>query len=293
MDLSIIIVNYRTYKLTKQTLKSVIKNKHLFSYEILVVDNASGDGSLERLQNDFQEEENSGLIKFIASDCNRGFAYANNLAIKKSVADYILLLNSDTVIVNDCLEKCLNYIKADDKIGALGCKVLLPDGSLDKACRRSFPDVDVSFYRFSGLSNLFPESKRFGRYNLTYLDENETCEIECLVGAFMMVRRNVINQVGLLDETFFMYGEDIDWCYRIKAAGWKIVYYADAEVIHYKGSSSNQKENPKLIYEFYRAMYIFYNKHYKHKYNWLVTALVHIGIKVNCKLKMFINKFKA
>lgn len=293
MDLSIIIVNYQTYELTKQAVKSVINNEQAFSYEILIVDNASGDGSLEKLQNYFQEEKDNGLIRFISSDENRGFAYANNLAIKKSSANYVLLLNSDTVVVKDSLEKCLNYIKADHKIGALGCKVLLPDGSLDKACRRSFPDVDVSFYRLSGLSKLFPRSRRFGRYNLTYLDENKTCEIECLVGAFMMVRREVINQIGLLDETFFMYGEDIDWCYRIKAAGWKIVYYADAEVIHYKGSSSSLKENPKLIYEFYRAMYIFYNKHYKHKYNWLVTALVHLGIKLNCRLKLFLNKFKA
>ncbi|MDI6644787.1 MAG: glycosyltransferase family 2 protein [Methanobacteriaceae archaeon] len=293
MDLSIIIVNYRTYHLTKQVIESIITKDHSLSFDIYVVDNASGDGSLEKLKKDFHDEVDQGIITFISNPKNNGFAHANNVAIKRSSAKYILLLNSDTVILDDCLEKCVNYMESHEKIGALGCKVLLPDGSLDKACRRSFPDVDVSFYRMSGLSKIFPRSRRFGRYNLTYLDENETYEIECLVGAFMMVRREVINQIGLLDETFFMYGEDIDWCYRIKAAGWKIVYYADAEVIHYKGSSSSHKENPKLIYEFYRAMYLFYNKHYKHKYSWLVTALVHLGIKLNCRLKMFINNFKA
>jgi len=292
MDLSIIIVNYRTYHLTKQAIESVIRKDHPFSYEIFLVDNASGDGSLKKLQKDFREETDNGLIRFIANKENKGFAYANNVAITKSKAEYVLLLNSDTVIVDACLEKCLNYMQKDDKIGALGCKVVLPDGTLDKACRRSFPDINVSFYHMSGLSRLFPKSKQFGKYNLTYMDENETYEIECLVGAFMLVRCKVIKQIGLMDERFFMYGEDIDWCYRIKSAGWKIVYYSDAEIIHYKGASSNIKEKPKLIYEFYRAMYIFYNKHYKHKYPWIVTVFVYIGIKLNCKIKLFLNKLK-
>lgn len=290
MDLSIIIVNYCTYDLTKQTIESVINKKHPFSYEIYVVDNASTDGSLQNLKRDFYKESEEGLIKFIANEENRGFAHANNLAISQISSKYILLLNSDTIVVDDCLEKCIEYMESDDTVGAVGCKVVLPDGTLDKACRRSFPDFNVSFYRMTGLSYIFPKSKRFGRYNLTYLDENETYEVDCLVGAFMMVRSAAIHHVGLLDETFFMYGEDIDWCYRIKEVGWKIVYYSDAEIIHYKGASSKQKNI--LIYEFYRAMYLFYNKHYKDEYSKIITAVTYAGIWGMYGLKLSLNTLR-
>lgn len=290
MDLSIIIVNYCTYDLTKQAIESVINKDHPFSYKIYAVDNASTDGSLENLQNDFLKESENGLIKFIANKENKGFAHANNLAMKQISSKYVLLLNSDTVIVDDCLERCITYMETNEAVGALGCKVVLPDGTLDKACRRSFPDFNVSFYRMTGLSRIFPKSKRFGRYNLTYLDENETYEVDCLVGAFMLVRSAVIGDVGHLDETFFMYGEDIDWCYRIKAAGWKIMYYSDAKIVHYKGSSSKQKN--KVIYEFYRAMYIFYNKHYKDTYPKIITAVTYAGIGGMYGLKWFSNSLR-
>ncbi len=292
MDLSIIIVNYRTYDLTKQTIESVISKEHPFSYEIYLVDNASSDGSLEKLQEDFQKQSADGLIKFIANTTNSGFANANNLAIQQSTARYVLLLNSDTVIINDCLSKSINFIEKDQKIGALGCKVLLANGKLDKACRRSFPTFSVSAYRMLGLSRIFPKSKRFGKYNLTYLDENQTYEVDCLVGAFMLVRADVIHQVGLLDEDFFMYGEDIDWCYRIKQRGWKIVYYADAEIIHYKGGSKNSPEKSRLTREFYRSMVLFYNKHYRDTYPWIINGITYLGIGVICRLKIFINILK-
>ena len=218
-----------------------------------------------------------------------GFAHANNLALQETDAEYVLLLNSDTVVLDNCLEESLDYMKTHPDTGVLGCKVVLPDNTLDKACRRSFPDFYVSFYRMTGLSRLFPKSKRFGRYNLTYLDEDETYEVDCVVGAFMLVRSKAIQEVGLLDETFFMYGEDIDWCYRIKAANWKIIYYSDAKIVHYKGSSFSKKQNTKLTYEFYRAMYIFYNKHYKEGYPWITTAATYAGIWGICGIKMFKN----
>jgi len=289
MDLSIIIVNYRTYDLTKQTIGSIITKKHSFSYKIYMVDNASQDGSLEKLQEDFSKEADDGLIKFITNKENKGFAFANNVAIKQASSKYVLLLNSDTIIMDNCLEECINYMEADKHIGALGCKVVLPDGTLDKACKRSFPDVNVSLYRMTGLSHLFPRSERFGKYNLTYLDENEIYEVDCLVGAFMMVRSAAIDQIGLLDETFFMYGEDIDWCYRIKSTGWKVVYYGPAKIIHYKGGSTKKT---KLLYEFYRSMYLFYNKHYKTEYPWIVTDVTYMSIWGMYGLKMFLNLFK-
>jgi GT2 family glycosyltransferase len=173
-------------------------------------------------------------------------------------------------------------MEAETEIGALGCKILLPDGTLDKACKRSFPDVTVSFYRMTGLSLLFPRSKRFGKYNLMYLDENKTYEVDSLSGAFMMVRRKAIDEVGLLDEDFFMYGEDIDWCYRIKEAGFKVVYYGLAEIIHYKGGSGRNK---KALYEFYNAMRLFYDKHYQDKNPWIINNLIYMGIGVIYNLK--------
>ena len=290
MDLSIIVVNYRTYDLTRQTIESILKRKHPFSYEVFLVDNASGDGSLERLKEHFQENEK---IRFIENKENRGFAHANNQALKEANSDYILLLNSDTVVLDSCLERCIEHIKKDEKIGALGCKVLLPDGKLDKACRRSFPTVGVSFCRMTGLSRIFPKSKRFGRYNLTYLDENETYEVDCIVGAFMLVRSKTIEEVGLLDESFFMYGEDIDWCYRMKAKNWKVVYYSDAQIIHCKGGSINDKEKPKIIYEFYRAMHLFYRKHYKDHYPKVITAVTYLGIWGIYSLKRSVNFFRS
>ncbi len=292
MDLSIIIVNYQTYELTKQTIDSIINKDHPFQYEIYMVDNASPDDSLERLQKDFAPEQETGLIKFMANNRNSGFAHANNLALKESNAKYVLLLNSDTVILNRALAKCINHMEEDSSIGALGCKVVLPDGSLDKACRRSFPTFSVSFYRMVGLSRLFPKSKRFGRYNLTFLDENQTYEVDCLVGAFMLVRSEAIQEVGLLDEQFFMYGEDIDWCYRIKSGGWKVVYYSDAEIVHYKGGSNNNLDKPRLIREFYRSMYLFYNKHYRDNYSFIITGITYLGIGGICGLKLILNRLK-
>ena len=167
LDLSIIIVNYETYNLTKNTIKSITEHDQPFEYDIYVVDNGSKDGSIERLKKDFDNESEIGLIKFILNKENKGFAHANNVALKKTSAKYVLLLNSDTIVVDNCLEKSLEYMEIHEDVGVLGCKVILPDNSLDKACRRSFPDFNVSFYRMTGLSHLFPKSKRFGRYNLT------------------------------------------------------------------------------------------------------------------------------
>jgi GT2 family glycosyltransferase len=289
MDLSIIIVNFETFQMTQQTIKSVLNHGNPFSYDIYVVDNASEDGSFEELQKTFAKESEEGKIKFIQNSENGGFAQANNLALKRTNSEYVLLLNSDTVVVGDCLEKSMNYMKNHPDTGILGCKVLLPDGTLDKACRRSFPEFSVSFYRMTGLSKLFPKSGRFGRYNLTYLDEDETYEVDCVMGAFMLLKSSTIDDVGLLDEKFFMYGEDIDWCYRTKTAGWKVIYYSEAEIIHYKGSSNTKKQNKRMIHEFYRAMYIFYNKHYKENYPWITTLATYMGIWSLCQFKLFKN----
>ena len=203
VDISIIIVNFKTYELTKQTIESIIKNAKNISYEIILVDNASSDESIETLEIDFDTQVKRKLIKIIKNNQNLGFSKANNIGMKASKGDYILTLNSDTVIIEDCIEKCLNYIKYDEGIGALGCRVLLPDGKLDKPCKRGFPTPKASLFYMLKLDKLFPKEESFGAYNLTYLSEDEINEVDSLVGAFMLVPRAVIEKVGMLDEELF------------------------------------------------------------------------------------------
>jgi GT2 family glycosyltransferase len=172
---------------------------------------------------------------------------ANNKGINISRGRYILLLNSDTVVIEDCIKKCINYLDKQKNIGALGCKIILPGGNLDKACKRGFPTPEASLYYMLKLDELYPQSRKFGKYNLTYIDENVISEVDSLVGAFMMLRRETIYEVGLLDERFFMYGEETDWCYRFKKAGWKILFTPAAQIIHLGGASSKQVKGAMLV----------------------------------------------
>ncbi|WP_461436294.1 glycosyltransferase family 2 protein [Methanosphaera sp.] len=272
MDLSIIIVNFRTYDLTKQTIISVLDTVKNIEYEILVVDNDSADGSLEKLIQDFKNES---LVKFIKNNHNDGFAVANNLAFKEAKGEYTLLLNSDVIVNDRTINESLDYIKGNKNIGILGCKVVLPDGTLDKACRRSFPTFKVSFYRMSGLSKLFPNSKRFNQYNLSYLDENGVYPVDCVVGAFMLIDSEVMRKCNGLDESYFMYGEDIDLCYKVKELGYEVYYFGKYDIIHYKGASG---KNKRLLYEFYKSMEIFYNKHYKKEDSFVINIITYVSI---------------
>lgn len=285
MDLSIIVVSYNTKELLKQTIQSVDRVNNNFSYEIIVVDNNSVDNSAEMIKVGFPK------VILIENHENLGFAKANNKGILVAEGRYILLLNSDTEVLGDCIEKCIEYMNSNIDIGILGCKVILPDGKLDHACKRGFPTPWASLTYGLKLDKLFSKSKLFGQYDLTFLNEDEINEVDACMGAFMMVRREAISDAGLLDEDFFMYGEDIDWCYRIKNAGWKVVYYPEAKIIHYKGSSS-KKKRVKCIYEFHRAMYLFYNKHYVKKYNIFITAAVYIGIALRLSISFIVNLFK-
>lgn len=284
MDLSIIIVNYKTFNLTKDCVNSILNSSLSCDYEIIIVDNASGDGSLEKLEEYFK---NSFNVRFIPSNINGGFAYANNLAINDSNAKYYLLLNSDTIVEDNTLSNALDYIESHKDIGALGVRVCLEDGSLDKACRRSFPNPTNSFYRLFHI----PNRSNNDDYNLDDLDDDGIYDIDCLTGAFMLIPSNVVDELGSLDETFFMYGEDIDLCYRIKQGGYRIVYYGKVKITHFKGASSKKQKN-KLIYEFYRAMYIFYRKHYTEKYSSALNLLVYIGIALLFIVHLILNIFK-
>ncbi|MBN2012915.1 glycosyltransferase [candidate division KSB1 bacterium] len=259
ITLSIIIVNYNVKEFLEQTLLSVQKAATAISHEIFVVDNASSDGSVEMLHQKFPH------VRVIANKVNHGFAAANNQALKLAQGEFILVLNPDTVVQEDTFQLIINYMKSSPECGMVGCKILNPDGSLQLACRRSFPTPWVGFTRIIGLSRLFPKSKFFGRYNLTYLNPDETCEVEAISGSFMFLRKQVMDEIGYFDESFFMYGEDLDWCYRIHQAGWKIVYLPETKIIHFKGESS-KKARIDLTMQFYRAMQLFVEKHYQSRY---------------------------
>ncbi|MGL5676636.1 MAG: glycosyltransferase family 2 protein [Cellulosilyticaceae bacterium] len=293
MKLSIIIVNYNTYDLTKQTIESVQEQQLAWPYEIMLVDNASADGSIEALQEDFRGLIAQGIVKVFCNGDNLGFSKANNIGIRESKGKYVLLLNSDTYLAEGALEKCMAYIEAANreqiKVGALGCKIVLPDGTLDHACKRGFPTPQASLYYFLGLHKKNPQ--KYGAYMASHLGEDQVGEVECLMGAFMLMPRSVLNHVGFLDEDFFMYGEDIDLCYRIGEGGYRIVYYPEAQLIHYKGGSS-KKRRTKIIYDFHDAMWLFYKKHYKVKYHRGITCMVYIGIWTKYGLAILKNSMK-
>ncbi|MBD0379710.1 glycosyltransferase family 2 protein [Paenibacillus sedimenti] len=286
MDLSIIIVNYNTRELTLKCLQSVYASFSSYSYEVILVDNASRDHTVEAVQEKFQQ------VTCIANTENVGFSRANNQGIRIAKGRYVLLLNSDTVVQSDTLETMIQFMDANHNVGASGCKIVLPDGSLDKACKRGFPTPSASFYYAFGFSKLFPNIPRFNQYQLGYLDPDQEYPIDSLVGAFMLVRREAIDQVGMLDEEFFMYGEDIDWCYRIKQAGWINYYYPRTQIIHYKGASSRKKPF-KIIYEFHRAMILFHKKHYQSQYSWLINTMVYAGVGLKLILSLITNKLRS
>lgn len=283
IDASIIIVNYNTRQLTLDCLGSVYASVTSYTYEIIVVDNASRDDSVQAIQKAYPQ------VQLIANRDNTGFAKANNQGIKVAKGRYILLLNSDTMVHPDTLHTMVGFMDRHPEMGASGCKVILPDGSLDKACKRGFPTPSASFYYAFGISRMFPDRPKFNQYQLGHLSPDDEYPVDCLVGAFMLVRRETIDQVGGLDETFFMYGEDIDWCYRIKEAGWGIYYYPRTYIVHYKGGSARRKPM-KIIYEFHRAMWVFHRKHYAKRYGLLTNTAVWFGISLKFSLSLISNK---
>jgi GT2 family glycosyltransferase len=278
LDLGIVIVNWNTRDLLRDCLESVAASEGV-SYRVVVVDNASSDGSADMVRREFPD------VTLIANDDNRGYPAANNqgfraLGFEPGVGDsapcYALALNPDTVLPPTALRDMVAYMDADPSIGVAGPKLVMLDGRLDLACRRSFPTPEISFYRMVGLSALFPKTRRFGRYNMTYRDPDLETEVDSVVGAFMLVRREAIRRVGLFDETFFMYGEDLDWAYRIKQAGWKVMYNPRVKVTHVKRAASRQSRRAQR--EFYRAMLIFYRKHYRATTPWWLHSLILLGL---------------
>jgi len=281
MFLSIIIVSYNVKYFLEQCLHSVFASTFASEFEVIVVDNNSKDDSVAYLASHFPS------VKFIENDENLGFAKANNAGIAQAKGKYILLLNPDTVLGEHVLEHVCSFMDEHADAGALGVKMINGNGLFLPESKRSFPTPWVSFCKISRLNKLFPNSKLFGRYHLRYLDENKVHQIDVLAGAFMLLREEALDKSGLLDETFFMYGEDIDLSYRIKLVGYKN-YYLPEKIIHYKGESSHKNEY-HYVRLFYGAMNLFYKKHF-HKYSLLYSIFIQLGILCS-EIFMFFRKY--
>jgi len=277
MDLGIVILNYNTCELLRKCLQTVFASTGEFTYRVIVVDNRSTDGSAAMVAAEFQQAE------LIVSPANNGFSFGNNLGLRAlgfrvdgsaaaPAPRYALLLNPDTEVPPDALLRMVQFMDSRPDAGAAGPKLILPDGTLDKACKRGFPTPLTAIFHFSGLGKLFPRSRIFARYNLTFIGDDEEAAVDAIVGAYMQVRGAAIEQVGLLDETFFMYGEDIDWALRLHQAGWTVLYHPAVTVYHVKRAAS--RRSPKAQFEFWRAMLIFYRKHYRHSTPLPLHALI-------------------
>jgi len=254
LDLSIIVVNWNTCDLLAKCLECVETTVKKISYETIVVDNNSTDGSQAMVQTRFPQ------VKLIANGDNVGFATANNQGIQISEGRYVLLLNSDAFVKENTIDRMVAFMDAHPEAGMAGCKLLYEDGRLQPSCA-TFPTLATEFYIAIGLDKLFPKSKIFGKYLMTDWDYSTTREVDVIMGAFMLARKSVIEQVGMMDESFFMYSEEVDWCYRFKAAGWKILFTPEVECIHIWGGSSRAVKVETLI-RLYRARVQFFRKHY-------------------------------
>ncbi len=316
LDLSVVIVNYNVREFLEQALRAVERASARLNVEIFVVDNNSVDRSVEMVRAHFPN------VHVIANEHNVGFGSANNQAIRQARGRYLLILNPDTIVQEDTLSTLVAFMDAHPEAGAAGCQILNPDGSFAPESRRSFPTPKVAFFRMTGLSRLFPKSRLFGQYNLTYLPIDAETEIDALSGACMLVRRAALKHskeeydalkaangspkepiqnpqskiqnptgAGLFDESFFMYGEDLDLCYRIQQAGWKIYYTPDTQIIHYKGESTKKSEL-RYVKLFYGAMLRFAEKHMQHRYPRLFLWMMRLGVVVRASLTVLANALR-
>lgn len=284
MDLSIVIVNYNTKKLTEQAVKSIMETTTGIDYEIIVVDNSSKPSEYFNMS-DFR-------VKILSKVENKGFGHACNIGTNIAIGRYILYLNSDTIMQRGTLKGAVEYMDSHRETGCLGIKTLLSDGSFDHGCKRGFPTPFNSLCYVLKLHKLFPKSKKFGGYTLSYLSENETHEVDSVSGAFMLIPAAVLNRVGLFDDSIFMYGEDIDLCYRIKKAGYKVVYYSKVQMIHLKGQSGLHTKNPVVIKHFHDGIKRFYDMYYKDKHSIMVTFLMHSAINIRYIITLALSKLK-
>jgi len=280
MLVSICIVNLNARDYLHDCLQSIISGTHRVSYEIIVVDNHSQDGSVELLRPTFPD------VVIIENETNEGFSKPMNKAMKITQGEYILLLNPDTLVQEGAIDYLVDFLGSHPDVGIVGPKVLNPDGSLQKPCRRSEARPWDVFTYFSGLAKRFPSNPRFSGYYLGYLDENQTCEVDGVSGSCMLVRKEVVEQIGYLDERFFAYQEDADFCLRARQAGWKIFYFPEAKVTHFGGKGGSKVEPTRSIVAWHFSYYQYYKKHFASDYfflfNWFYYSLM--GLKLGFSL---------
>lgn len=249
------------------------------------MDNNSTDDSVSMLKNTFSD------VAVLVNCSNEGFVKANNRGIRASKGNYVLCLNNDTLVLDHAIDELTRFMDEHPDTGACGAQVLNEDGSVQHQCKRGFPTISSAFFYFLCLHKLFPKSKVFGHYLMTHLNPNTLNEVDSLSGSCMMVRRKVIEDVGIMDEEYVMYGDDLDWCYRVKEAGWKVYYVPQAKIVHYGGKSSRNLSFKCIIW-FHRAMALFYKKHYTQKHNLVVNYLVYTAIWIKTAISLLLNLLK-
>ena len=277
--ISTVIVTYNSMKVLTNCLSSLERCTSASQLEVILVDNASTDGT-EAYLTAYQSRASELpylAVRVLTLTNNRGYAYANNRGLQIARGDVLLLLNPDTIVGEETIQKCANILDQDTTVGAVGCRLQLANGSLDRACKRSFPTIWNSAARFTGLSLLFPSSRWLARYNLTFLDEYGSYFVDSLCGAFMMVPRSVYTGAGGLDEAFFMYGEDIDWCYRIKQHGYRVWYEGSVTTIHLKGGNGGKRSRQSLYY-FYDTMHVYYVGTLRHSRRSLRARILRLAL---------------
>ena len=288
--LSIIIVNYNTKEILKNCLNSVFEKIKDINFEVWVVDNASTDSSLEMVTKEFPE------VKIISNNENLGFAKANNKAIKEARGKYILLLNPDTILLDENFKKLIDFMEKYSDVGACGPLILNKDGSIQRQCKRGFPTFWNAFGYYSGLWKLFSQNqwwrKIFGGYFVLDKPDDKICEVDQLSGAAMIVRREVIEKVGLMCEDYIMYWDDTDWCFRIKKNGWNIYYVPLTKIIHYGGVGGTQINVLKNLWYFHRGACLFYKKYLSSDYFFLINFLYYTGVWFAFCLKLLSNLFR-
>jgi GT2 family glycosyltransferase len=270
--LSVVIVSYECRDHLLRCLDSLSDAGRHLATEVVVVDNASTDGTVAAVRRRHPE------VDVVASTRNRGFAWASNRGIERSTGRFILLLNPDTVVPPHALARAVDALDARREVGMLGCKLVQPDGRLDKACKRGIPTPLGSLAYFTGLSRLAPHSRSLASYTAGHVGEDETAVVDAVNGAFMLVRREALEDVGPLDERYWLYMEDLDWCHRFAQQGWPVLYWPEVEVVHVKGGSSGRLRRWRTNYAFHRGMWLFYRTHQAPHLPWPVTALVWLGI---------------
>ncbi len=285
MDVSVVIINFNTKELTAQAVKSVQDTVKKASCEIIVVDNSSDPAEC-------YQASLPGVTVLTGVE-NRGFGHACNLGAAHAQGDLLLFLNSDTVVHPEAIDRTADYLKGHPEVGVVGIRTLLEDGTFDHGCKRGFPTPAASLYYFLGMDKKHPDSKKYGAYRQTFLPEDKTAETDCVSGSYMLMPRLFFEELGGFDETFFMYGEDIDLCFRVREAGKKVVYFAEASITHLKGASGLHTKSKEVVYHFHHAMKIFYRKHYLKKYNVFVTAAVYSGIWAKYRLTLLKMKRAA